>query len=141
MIEVLSPWNKTPGDGQTEYLVKRANVLRTPAHLVELDLLRGGQRLPTREPLKPADYYAFVCRKERLPQVDVYAWTLQQPLPPIPIPLAGSDPDVILDLQAAFTTTYDRAGYDYSLNYSRAVEPPLAPAVADWRRRCFQSSD
>jgi hypothetical protein len=132
VIELLSPWNKAPGQGRTEYLVKRTNLLLTPAHLVELDLLRGGQRLPTREPLTPADYYALVCRKERLPAADVYAWTLQQPLPPIPIPLAGDDPDVVLDLQAAFTTTYDRAGYDYSLNYRRAVEPPLAPAVADW---------
>jgi len=132
VIEVLSPWNKTPGDGRTEYLVKRTNVFLTPAHLVELDLLRGGQRLPTREPLTPADYYAFVCRKQRLPKVDVYAWTLQQSLPPIPIPLAGDDPDVVLDLQAAFTTTYDRAGYDYALNYRRAVEPPLPPAAAEW---------
>ena len=44
VIELLSPWNKTPGDGQTEYLVKRTNVFMTPAHLVELDFLRGGQR-------------------------------------------------------------------------------------------------
>jgi len=132
VIEVLSPWNKTPGDGRTEYLVKRTNVYLTPAHLVELDLLRGGQRLPTREPLAPADYYAFVCRKQRLPKVDVFAWTLQQALPPIPIPLAGDDPDVVLDLQVAFTTTYDRAGYDYALNYRRPVEPPLPPAVAEW---------
>ncbi len=132
VIEVLSPWNKAAGQGRTEYLVKRANLLLTPAHLVELDLLRGGRRLATREPLEPADYYAFVCRKERLPSAEVYAWTLQQPLPPIPIPLAGEDPDVVLDLQAAFTTTYDRAGYDYSLNYRRHVDPPLAPDLAEW---------
>lgn len=52
---------------------------------------------------------AFVCRKEGLPQVEVYAWTLRRPLPAIPIPLADGDPDVPLDLQAAFTTAYDRA--------------------------------
>jgi hypothetical protein len=92
----------------------------------------GSERLP-------ADYYAFVCRKERLPQVDVYAWTVQQPLPPIPIPLAGSDPDVLLDLQTAFTTTYDRAGYDYSLNYARPLEPPLSPELADWVRALLPS--
>jgi hypothetical protein len=134
VIELLSPWNKTAGEGRTEYLVKRNNVFHAPAHLVELDLLRGGQRLATREPLAPADYYVFVCRKERLPQVEVFGWTLQQPLPPIPIPLAGDDPDVVLDLQAAFTTTYDRAGYDYALDYRRPVEPRLEPAVADWAR-------
>ncbi len=132
VIELLSPWNKTAGERRSEYLVKRSNVFCTPAHLVELDLLRGGRRLTTREPLTPADYYVFVCRKERLPQVDVYGWTLRQPLPTIPIPLAGEDPDVELDLQAAFTTTYDRAGYDYSLNYRRSVEPALELATADW---------
>jgi Protein of unknown function (DUF4058) len=134
VIELLSPWNKTAGEGRNEYLVKRSNVFCTPAHLVELDFLRGGQRLATREPLAPADYYVFVCRKERLPQVDVYGWTLRQPLPAIPIPLAGEDPDVDLDLQAAFTTTYDRAGYDYALDYRRSVEPPLEPATTDWVR-------
>jgi hypothetical protein len=134
VIEVLSPWNKTAGEGRSEYLVKRANIFCTPAHLVELDLLRGGQRLPTREPLATADYYAFVCRKEQLPQVGVYQWTLRERLPWIPIPLAGDDPDVVLDLQSAFTTTYDRAGYDYGIDYRRAVEPPLEPSTAAWAR-------
>lgn len=134
VIEVLSPWNKTPGDGRNEYLVKRANIFCAMVHLVEIDLLRGGQRLPTREPLEAADFYAFICRKQRLPQVDVYPWTLRQRTPVIPIPLAGEDPDVPLDLQAAFTTTYDRAGYDYSLDYQRPVEPPLDSSTADWAR-------
>lgn len=134
VIEVLSPTNKKTGEERNEYLVKRTNVFCTPAHLVEIDLLRGGQRLPTREPLEAADFFAFVCRKERLPQVEVFPWTLRQPLPVIPIPLAGDDPDVSLDLQAAFTTTYDRAGYDYALDYRGDVEPPLEPSTADWVR-------
>ncbi|NUQ64118.1 MAG: DUF4058 family protein [Pirellulales bacterium] len=37
------------------------------------------------------------------------AWTLRDQLPAIPIPLAQDDPDAPLDLQTAFTTTYDRA--------------------------------
>jgi hypothetical protein len=138
VIELLSPWNKTAGEGRNEYLVKRSNIFYTLAHLVELDLLRGGQRLPTREPLSPGDFYAFVCRTERLPQVEVYAWTLRDRLPPVPVPLAGDDPDVLLDLQAAFTTTYDRAGYDYALDYRRAVEPPLEASLADWARSVLQ---
>jgi hypothetical protein len=132
VIELLSPWNKAAGEGRNEYLVKRNNVFCTPAHLVELDLLRGGARLPTREPLAPADFYAFVCRTERLPQVEVYGWTLRDPLPSIPVPLAADDPDVPLDLAAALTTTYDRSGYDYSLDYRRPVEPSLEPLAAEW---------
>ena len=135
IIEVLSPTNKQSRDGPSEYLVKRNEVLRSRAHLVELDLLRGGTRLPTNEPLPRGDYLALVSRAERRPQADVYAWALERPLPLIPIPLAAGDPDVSLDLQAAFTTTYDRAGYDYALNYSRPVEPALDEAQREWIRQ------
>jgi hypothetical protein len=140
VIELLSPVNKKAGEGGNEYLVKRSNIFHTSAHLVEVDLLRGGQRLPTREPLEGADFYAFVCRAERMPQVEVYAWTLRQPLPAIPVPLAEGDSDVPLDLQAAFATTYDRAGYDYALDYRRPVEPPLEPPAAEWVRSILERS-
>jgi hypothetical protein len=48
------------------------------------------------------------------------------------VPLLGDDPDVSLDLQVAFEAAYDRAGYDYSLDYRRPVEPPLSDADAAW---------
>jgi hypothetical protein len=132
-IEVLSPANKRPNsDGRREYLSKREAVLLSYTHLVELDLLRGGERLPTIEPLPPADYYAFVCRSQRRLKAEVSAWSLRQPLPPLPIPLSGDDPDVVLDLQAIFNTVYDRAGYDYSLDYRHPIEPPLSDADASW---------
>jgi hypothetical protein len=38
----------------------------------------------------------------------------------------------MLDLQAVFTMAYDRAGYDYSLDYGRSVVPPLGEADAVW---------
>jgi hypothetical protein len=131
-FQLLSPWNKTPEAGVAEYLTKRANVLYSSANLVELDLLRGGQRLPTVEPLQAGDFYAFVSRPRRRPEVDVYAWTLRDPLPTLPIPLDEADPDVLLDLQTAFTTTYDRAGYDYSLDYAEAVQPVLSMEDSQW---------
>jgi uncharacterized protein DUF4058 len=133
VIELLSPSNKRPGaDGHREYLAKRTAVLRSAAHLVELDLLRGGQRLPTIEPLPVADYYAVVSREQRRPWARIYPWTVRDRLPEIPIPLAGDDADVPLDLQAAFDTAYDRAGYDLSLDYRRPVEPALSEADAAW---------
>jgi len=132
VIELLSPWNKTREAGLAEYLGKRANVLHSTANLVELDLLRGGQRLPTVEPLQRGDFYAFVCRPRLRPEVDVFGWTLRDPLPTIPIPLAEGDADVAIDLQTVFTTTYDRAGYDYSLNYRDAVQPALSTEDTAW---------
>jgi hypothetical protein len=138
-IEILSPSNKRRGsDGRRKYLRKREAVLLSAAHLVEIDLVRGGERLPAAEPLPPADYYAFVSREERRPHAEVYCWTLRHALPTIPIPLAGNDPDVPLDLQAALTTAYDRAGYDYSLDYEGEVVPPLSEKDAAWAREILQ---
>jgi len=133
VIEILSPDNKRPGGtGRGQYLTKRDTVLQSSANLVELDLLRGGARLPTVEPLPPGDYYTFVSRAPQWPEVEVYAWFLPDPLPGLPIPLKEGDPDACLDLEAVFTSVYDRAGYDYSLDYTRPIEPPLSEEAAAW---------
>jgi hypothetical protein len=133
VLELLSPTNKdTGGPGRGQYLEKREKVLRSPAHLVELDLLRGGTRLPTVEALPPGDYYALVTRAPHRPEVAVYAWPLARPLPSIPIPLAGEDPDAMLDLQAAFTAVYDRAAYAYSIDYQASLVPPPNDTDAAW---------
>lgn len=131
ILELLSPGNKRFGsDGRLEYLSKREVIVKSQTHLVELDLLRNGQRLPTIEPLPPGDFYAFVRRSQRRYKVEVYGWALGDRLPSIPVPLAGDDPDVSLNLQAVLDTVYDRAGYDYSLDYRRRIEPALTPGVA-----------
>lgn len=132
LIEVLSPWNKKAGKGQMEYLQKRANYLRSDTHIIEFDLLRGGTRLPMIEPLPAGDYFAFIGRSGRRPKVDVYAWRLPDRLPTIPIPLKEGDADASLDLQEAFTHTYDRGGYDYALDYEQPPLPPLSDADQKW---------
>jgi hypothetical protein len=140
VLEVLSPTNKRSGsDGRREYQSKREAVLLSGTHLVELDLLRGGQRLPTVEPLPPGDYYAFVSRAARRPRVEVYAWSLRQRLPAIPVPLAGDDEAVALDLQPVLNVVYDRAGYDYSLDYRGPVDPPLSEADAAWAKQVLEA--
>ena len=130
VIELLSPTNKRKGtDGRQQYTDKSSALLKTKAHFVELDLLRNGERTLVSEP--PAgDYFAMISRAERRPFVEVYGWRLLNRLPVIPIPLAGSDPDVKLDLQQAFTLVYDRAGYDYALDYQQPVAPALTEAEA-----------
>jgi hypothetical protein len=140
VIEVLSPTNKASRDGRTEYLAKRNALLRSQTHLVELDMLRGGERLPTVESLPAGDYFAFVSYAERRPQASVYAWHLNQPLPTIPIPLAEGDPDARLDLQAVFTSTYDRAGYDYALKYDRPIEPQFDESHLAWVQQILPGS-
>ncbi|MBX6316783.1 MAG: DUF4058 family protein, partial [Isosphaeraceae bacterium] len=131
VIEVLSPTNKT-GSGREEYLEKRRELIDRPVNLVELDLLLGGRRLPMAEPLPPGDYYALVSRAERRPQAEVYAWTIRQPLPTIPIPLRPPDPDVPLDLAAIFATAYERGRYARSLDYGAPLTVPLAETDRLW---------
>src|SRR5262249_47606179 len=132
VIELLSPWNKAPVEGRAEYLGKRQNILKTGAHLVEIDLLRGGERLPTREPRPSGDYFVYVCRGNARRKVEVYSWPLRQPCPGISIPLAVGDPDVPLDLQRVVTETYERAGYDYVLDYGEGLDPALRAPDARW---------
>jgi hypothetical protein len=126
VIEVLSPSNKRRnGDGRREYLTKRVEILSSPTHLVELDLLRGGMRLPVVGALPPGDYYAIVSRVKRRPRCEVYAWTLRDSLPSIPIPLKPGDDDAIVPLQEVFDTVYQRARYDLSIKYDATLDPPL----------------
>lgn len=140
VIEVLSPANKRPGaDGFDQYLKKRERVLASSANLVELDLLRGGRRLPVVGRLPPGDFLAIVARWQRRPRAEVYGWPLEQQLPVIPIPLAHPDADVLLDLQEVFTLVYDRAGYDYSLDYGEPLDPPLDQQRAAWVAQILQA--
>lgn len=55
-------------------------------------------------------------------------------LPIVPVPLKQGDPDVPLDLQAAFDVVYDRARYDLSLDYNADLQPPPGEVDAPWIR-------
>ncbi len=122
VMELLSPTNKT-GDGFADYKTKRNSPIRQRIHLIEIDLLLGGRRLPMGKALPPGDFYAFVSRSQQRPQSEVYAWTVHDPLPMIPIPLAKPDPDIMADLGAVFATTYDRG------RYARLIDYRPTPAV------------
>jgi hypothetical protein len=130
-IEVLSPVNKR-GHGRRQYLRKRRALMLSEAHLIEIDLLRQGQRVPMRQPLPSVPYFVLVGRAERRPMVDVWPIGLDVPLPTIPVPLLAGDADVPLDLQQALTTVYDLIGYDLVLDYQQAPEVPLPPAAVTW---------
>jgi hypothetical protein len=130
-IEVLSPTNKR-GDGHQEYLAKRRRILLSSAHLIEIDLLRAGQRLPMQQALPAAPYFVFVGRAEFRPMLDVWPVQLADRLPAVPVPLLPGDPDVPLDLQTAFTTIYDLLGYDLAVDYRQPPEVPLSPQEEAW---------
>ena len=133
-IEILSPVNKQPShDTYHEYQRKRRELLRSAAHLLEIDLLRGGQRPPLAQSVPPAPYYVVLSRAEQRPVVEVWPIGLQQTLPLIPVPLQDPDPDAPLDLSAAVAAIYERAGYATLIDYHRPPPPPkLAEADLIW---------
>jgi hypothetical protein len=133
VIEVISPTNKVAGSrGQVSYQQKRQEVLSSPNHWVEIDLLRTGQSSTLREVLPPCDYTVHVSRRERRPKATVWPIRLTQRLPVVPIPLRPEDPDAKLDLQSVLATAYDRAAYDLELDYRPEPVPPLNPEAAAW---------
>lgn len=129
--ELLSPGNKV-GLGRQEYLGRRSAVLRQEVHLVELDLLASGQRLPMQRPLPPGDFYASVARWERRPDCRVYAWTVCQRLPSLPIPLRAPDPDVVVDLAEVYATAFTRGRYARSIDYAAPLDLPLLDDGRAW---------
>lgn len=133
VIEVLSPANKKAhSHGRVEYLEKRDEILHSTTHLVEIDLLREGERFPSAVPLPRGEYYVHVSREPMRPKGQVWAIGLRDPLPTITIPLRYDDPDVPLDLGRALRETYERGGYDLHLNYAKPPVPPLQGEDVEW---------
>ena len=130
-LELLSPANRNQ-PGRTEYLAKRNALLYQNVHLVELDILRGGQRLPLARPLPQADAYYFVSRDEQRPDCQVYSWMLADKLPVLPVPLRAPDADLLIDLAAVYNTAYDRGRFQKRIDYSGPPPSQLTAQETAW---------
>jgi len=128
-IEILSPVNKRPKHkAYTDYLRKRHELLHSNAHLLEIDLLRAGERPPLEIPIPNAPYYIMLSRLEQRPNVQVWPIQLASKLPQLPIPLNRPDPDAILDMNHVMANVYERGAYDIQVDYS---EPVPLPKLSD----------
>jgi hypothetical protein len=136
-IEILSPVNKQPShQAYTDYLRKRRELLRSNAHLIEIDLLRGGTRPPLKMDVPRAPYYIMLSRAEERPFVKVWPIPLNAKLPTVPVPLRAPDPDATLELGKVVANVYERGGYDVQIDYDGAVPPPaLLPEEKAWVQR------
>ncbi len=133
-IEILSPVNKRPGhDAYMEYHRKRRELLRSSAHLMEIDLLRAGERPPLEEAVPEASYYVMLSRADRRPTVEVWPIQLRDRLPTVPVPLQKPDPDAALELGVAVASVYERGGYSVVIDYQGPPPPPpLVDAEGHW---------
>ena len=136
VIEILSPSNEGRGHGRKEYLQKQQDLLESDIHLIEIDLLRGGEHTIAAPPYSlrdlTGDYWGCVHRAENGPEFEIYAAPIRQRLPRIKVPLRAPDPDVVLDLPAAFSRCYDEARYEREIDYAADPAVPLRPEDREW---------
>lgn len=135
-VEVLSPANKRPHTpGWELYQRKRQSLLLGGVNLVEVDLLRGGQRMPMLDPWPNSPYTLLVARATHAHLCQVWPGHFQRPLPPLPVPLAKPDRDIAVDLQRMIEGIYQRFRYEQSIDYSRPLTPPLSAEEIGWLER------
>lgn len=132
VIEVLSPTNKRPGPDREQYLAKRTNLIRSEAHLVEIDLLRAWPKMPI-ENASNCDYAIMVSRVEDRPDCNYWPLNLRDPLPNVPVPLRPPHGPVELGLKTVLDGVYDRAGYEDYI-YNETPYPALSPEDAAWAK-------
>ena len=127
VIELLSPTNKVRH--RQTYLQKRADLLDGPVHLVEIDLLRAGRRMPMAE-TPDSDYLILSSIAERRPEIDLWPFSVRDPLPVLPVPLRDGE-FVPFDLRAVLDRVYEASRYELQI-YAYPPDPPLSPADAAW---------
>ena len=134
IIELLSPTNKG-GDGYREYLAKRAATLYSPTHLVEIDLLRAGRRMPVIGPAPEAAHYRILVANARRsePVADLYAFGIRQAIPDFVMPLAQEDEGIAVNLNSVVNSVYADGSYDLDIDYGQdPPEPPLSDDDRAW---------
>jgi hypothetical protein len=128
VLEMLGPSNKR-GDDRPQYLAKRRQLLESSAHLIEIDLMRGGKPMPNAN--RPGCAYSVVVSRADRPRVGFWPIGLKERLPEIPIPLRKPDGDARVNLQEVLNHVYDVFGYE-NFVYAGSPAPALSPEDLRW---------
>ena len=133
VIELLSPSNKGGGSGHQAYLDKRAAVLASLAHLVEIDLLRAGPRMPVIGAVPDTHYRILVASAHRTePIADLYAFGIRDAIPEFVLPLAQDAEGIAVNLNAVVNQVYADGSYDLDIDYAQDPETPLSDDDRAW---------
>lgn len=122
VIEMLSPINKRTA-GRAAYREKCDKLHAAGVHLLEIDLLRRGERAFKNQALKNAHYGVRLFRGNGK-DVDIWTIDIKDTLPVLPVPLLESDSDAVLDLGKAFDLVYTESLYDRIIEYDETPPPP-----------------
>jgi hypothetical protein len=138
-IELLSPSNKRPETkGWRLYRRKRQAMLLGRANFIEIDLLRGGRKMPMLTSWPASPYTLLVSRAEDAPYCRVWPAHFRSRLPTIPVPLSEPDPDLPLDLQPLIDDIYSYGRYAERIDYSKPLTPALKNEDAAYVRELLK---
>jgi Protein of unknown function (DUF4058) len=141
-IEILSPVNKS-GQGRQQYQQKQQEILLSHTHLLEIDLLRGGEHtvaVPT-PPGPELDWDYIVClHRAGAPRVEFWDIDLCDSLPDISIPLTQEHSDLLFPLQSMFERIYDEGPFRREVDYTGEPTPRLKGPDAAWAAQLLQAS-
>lgn len=126
VVEILSPTNKAPGSGRSDYIRKREGILASPVNLVEIDLLRGGESMPLTTPVPRCYYRILVSREQWRPSARLFPFMVWDAIPRFPIPLVEGDGVIEADIGPLLAAMHHTARYNLAINYNN---PPPGPVL------------
>ena len=132
IIEILSPTNKKTKEGRKSYLDKREKILQSDTNLVEIDLIRTGEKMPIVTRISDTDYRILIVRSYRFPSAQLFAFSVKQTIPNFPIPLQKGEEEIELNLQNLLLEIYEQAAFDLTLDYHIPPVPDLLAEDREW---------
>lgn len=142
-IELLSPTNKPYGGGYLQYREKRAGVLEAGIVLVELDFLHESPSVVAEIPSyvqgeMNSHPYNIILTNPRPTlhqgRMDVFGFSVDDPIPPIEVPLREGD-STLIDFNTAYQQTYNSfSSFSVRVDYSVLPENFDRYSLADQKR-------
>ncbi len=128
LLDIVSPADKLTEAGREASRDTRRVAREAGANVVEVDLVLRGKPLMeySREGLPHWDYAVTVTRGTNPERYEIYTSTLEKRLPRFRLPLASDDRDSVVDLQQAFSHTYDDCGFGDEIDYRKGPAVPLS---------------
>jgi len=133
-IEVLSPSNKCEGRDRDDYLKKREEYISGEVNVVEIDLIRSGERtlidFEYKLPRSKRSLYVMLSYRAATGRWYATPLPVRAPLPGVKIPLRKSDADAVLFLQPLLDLAYKNGRCP--IDYSKPPAPPLRGDDVAW---------
>jgi hypothetical protein len=142
-IEILSPWNKSPGKAVSEYLKKRNQYINSEMNLVEIDLIRTGDWTsmigPYLIPKKGLTTYRVTVTQPEQTGPFHYPISIRAKLPTIKIPLRAQDTPAQLNLQELIDKAYIMGRYN-RIDYTQPCSPPFEGPEQEWAEQVLNEA-